>query len=131
MIDIALWQEDLKEEEQIKQGDVVVEGAGQRTLKELVEELIADKWVEGGSSLSMDHSYGLEQYIIAQLVKEYTGEENPYAGYETKYGYDSYSAELIADLKVMMDYLYVYLLRLSAHAPHPQTCPGWKRPAQR
>ena len=104
MIDIALWQEDLNVEEQIEKDGVVVEGAGQRTLRELVENLITAKWVDEESSLSIEHAYGLEQYIIAQLVENHTGEENPYAEYETKHGYDSYTAELIEELEIMMDY---------------------------
>ena len=104
MIDLALWQEDLKEDEQVKVGDVVVEGAGQRTLREVIEDLIIARFESGDESLNMDHAYGLEQYVIAALVEHYTGVENPYAGYDTAYGYGAYTADLVDDIVTMMTY---------------------------
>lgn len=104
MIDLALWQEDLEADEQVLVSGVVVEGAGQRTLRELVEDLIIDRFEQGDERLNMDHAYGLEQYIIAEIVKAYTGAENHLAAYDAAYGYGAYAAELIEEIRTMMQY---------------------------
>ena len=52
----------------------------------------------------MDHAYGLEQYIIAEIVKAYTGAENHLAAYDAAYGYGAYAAELIKEIRTMMQY---------------------------
>ena len=105
MIAIALWQQDLKEEEWVKVGDVVVDGAGQRTLTELLEELIfAAYQADNNTPLTMDHVYGLEQYVIAQVIASYTGAENPYAEYGAQWGYEALTADLVSELQTMMAY---------------------------
>ncbi len=105
MIAIALWQQDLKQEEWIKVGDVVVDGAGQRTLTELLEDLILAEYNKNNQTpLTMDHLYGLEQYVIAAVTERYTGTANPYAAYGAQWGYADLTASLISDLETMMAY---------------------------
>ena len=105
MIAIALWQQDLKEEEWVKVGEVVVDGAGQRTLTELLEELIFAAWqADNNTHLTMEHVYGLQQYVIASVIESYTGEENPYTEYGAQWGYQALTADLVSQLQTMMAY---------------------------